>query len=513
MSDEKIEGIGEQKKSMQDIIDMMQAQIQVAGSVTASSSVEAPTGKPVDPGLRMVDGTKKGVIATANAGNAPISLDPPSANKASPERVVALLQADADSLSRVESQKRQEENAVAFEKKYAGQKKLIWNEVEKNKDADGEAASTKVFRWVGVAAAIAGALIASFATGGAAVGLIVGAAMALATAIAEESGGVKAMEKAISQALQKNNGMSKKEADAAAGYISQAVMTAVQMVGTLGAGAATTATENAAKEVAKVGMNVAAKSAVGNMATKAAETAVKTAESAVKTAQETLKGAQEALKAAKDVGGEVLKTAENAVKDAEKALESAQKSLESAQTIQSKVTDAVKNVAKETEETLKKAADEGVEITQKHAKEAVDDATRELSDKLVDGLAKNDPLRADINGMMGKVQSEATDQLTKLERYNFVQMGGKVANTILSAAQAGVGVKEDANETKKQNDIEVLQMEEEIVEEEMGDFNKKLSAEYESGNKSTKRIENLMDSVIRMIDSHEESLRETTLWA
>ena len=518
MSDEKIEGIGEKKKSMQDIIDMMQAQIQASASVTAGSSVDAPTGKPADPGLRMVNGPKKGVIATANAGNSPIQLDPPrNTNKASAERVVVMLQAKADSQARVESQKRQEGNAVAFAKKYASQKNLIWNQVAKDDSADGESASTKAFRWIMVAAQIAAAIIASVATGGAAVGLIVGAAMALATAIAEESGGTKALKDVISLSLQQNNGMTKKEADAAAGQITDTVLAVVQTVASCGAGAAANASESAAKEVIKVGMNEAARGAVSKAATEATGAAVKSAESAVKAAEGTLKGAQEALKGAKEIGGEALKTAEQAVKDAQTALNSAQKTLESAKEFQGQVKGALNEIAEEAKEAIKKAADDGVEIVQKNATEAVDNACTALTDKLTAGLKDTDPAKlakveTSIKNTLGNIQRDTTDLMTKAEKIAKIEKGLDMVGKAVQTAKGAVNLSDRVNQIKTKNEVEVLKAQEEVAQTDMEGFNEKLSAEYETEKKSFNRISNLMDTVVQMADSHEKSLQEATMW-
>ena len=520
MNDEiEVGAIGEKKKSMQDIIDMMQAQIQASGSVTAGSSVGALAGKPADPGLRMVNGPKKGVMATASAGNALIQLDPPrNTNKASAERVVVMLQAKADSLARVESQKRQEENAVAFEKKYANQRTLIWSEVSKDTSADGESASTKAFRWIMVAAQMAAAIIASVASGGAAVGLIVGAAMALATAIAEESGGTKALKDVISLSLQQNNGMSKKDADAAAGQITDTVLAVVQTVASCGAGAAANASESAAKEVIKVGMNEAARSAVNKAATEATSAAVKTAESAVKTAEGTLKGAQEALKGAKEIGGEALKTAEQAVKDAQTALNSAQKALESAKEFQGQVKSAINEIAKETENALKKAADDGIEIVQKNATEAVDDAYTALTGKLTAGLKDTDPAKlaqveTSIKNTLGNVQRDTTDLMTRAEKVAKIEKGLDMVGKAVKTAKGAVNLSDQVKQIKTQNEVEVLKAQEEVAQSDMEGFNEKLSAEYETEKKSFNRISNLMDNVVRMADSHEKSLQEATMWA
>ena len=87
--------------------------------------------------------------------------------------------------------------------------KSIDKQVAEARNQGDESPLTKAFRWIGVAAAMATATIASIASGGATTGLIIAAATALATAIGEEAGAFQAIEKEISKSLQENQGMSK----------------------------------------------------------------------------------------------------------------------------------------------------------------------------------------------------------------------------------------------------------------------------------------------------------------
>lgn len=446
MNDE-IEAInGTRKKSMQEIIDLMQAQAFAPDAMTANAPVSAPNrGFGVE--LTVRKGSSAVVPTADGATPAPANLPVNADIRALMERAVAHLQLETDLASNELSQKRLEQNAAAYEKKHQTQMNAIDKQVAEARKQGDETALTKAFRWIGVAAATATATIASIASGGAATGLIVAAATALATAIGEESGGFKAIEKEISKSLQENQNMSKKDADEAAGYITMAISAAVQMAGDITGGFLTTAPEKVADAMIEEGTKVAANSVVGNMA--------------MKTAGELGEAAQET----------VMK--------------------------------ATEEIAKATEKAAEKAAAEGTKIVEKGVSEAVDIATAELSDKLVELGMKT----GDVEKVMNGVKDNATKLMGTAEQIAKVQKAMFAVNAVISTAQTSGNTAENVQGIHKQREMRELDALQELAQTEEQRFLQKLSAENETLERIRKKTQDLQDSVIAMAQSRENSLQ------
>lgn len=454
--DDTIEAIGGKKKSMQEIIDQMQAQMRLQSFASDSVSGGAPvaaaeTGS--DEGLRIVKGAKNGGVMSVSDMENP-SIDGPNlpANadvKGLMERVVLHLQVETDNAANELSQKKLEQNAAAFAKKHAAQLKNIDAQVAKSRGAEGESALTKAFRWIGVAAAMATAVIASVASGGAATGLIIAAATALASAIGEESGGFKAIEKEISKSLQKDQGMTKKDADAAAGYITQAISMAVQMAGDISGACLTTAPEKAANTIVREGMEVAAKDTVSDMA----------------------------LKTARGMGEEVA----------------------------DKVAKAANEVSKDMKEAMKEAAKAGTKIEEMGVTEAVDGAVGKLSDKL---LAKGLSAEVANEVMAGVNKADATQLLTTANQIAKVEKVMKFVDFGVSALQSGGGFYEQIKRDGQQREMRELEAVQQIVDAQQQQFLQRLSMENEEVQKIQQRVQNLQDSVVQMAQSRENAAQE-----
>lgn len=455
---EAIEAIGEKKKSVQDIMAQMQAQYLAMDAVSAGAPV-AGVGAANDEGIRIVKGGQKSGVMSANDNgsidigkpNLPVNADV----RALMERAIAHIQLETNQASNELSQKRLEQNAAAYEKKHETQLKSIDKQVAEARKQGDESPLTKAFRWIGVAAAMATAVIASVASGGAATGLIVAAATALATAIGEESGAFKAIEKEISKSLQENQGMSKKDADAAAQYITMAITTAVQMAGDITGSFLTTAQEKVASTMIEEGSKVAANSVVGDMA----------------------------LDVAKEIGDETMKDA---------------------------VLKTTEEVAKATEKAAEKAAEQGVKIAEKSVPEAVKDAMNDFTKELELNLAKVD-VSADkvqklVDGVKG-IEEKATQLMSTAEKIAKVQKAMFVVNAAISVAETSGSTAENVQGINKQREMRELDALQEIAQAEEQRFLQKLSAENETADRLRKKVQDLQDSVIAMAQSREDSLQ------
>ena len=453
-----IEAIGEKKKSVQDIMAQMQAQYLAMDAVSAGASVSRVSAEN-DEGLRIVKGGKKSGVMSANDNgsidigkpNLPVNADV----RALMERAIAHIQLETNLASNELSQKRLEQNAAAYEKKHETQLKSIDKQVAEARKQGDESPLTKAFRWIGVAAAMATAVIASVASGGAATGLIVAAATALATAIGEESGAFKAIEKEISKSLQENQGMSKKDADAAAQYITMAITTAVQMAGDITGSFLTTAQEKVASTMIEEGTKVAANSVVGDMA----------------------------LDVAKEIGDE---------------------------TVQKAVMKTTEEVAKATEKAAEKAAEQGVKIAEKSVPEAVKDAMNDFTKELELNLAKVD-VSADkvqklVDGVKG-IEEKATQLMSTAEKIAKVQKAMFVVNAAISVAETSRSTAENVQGINKQREMRELDALQEIAQAEEQRFLQKLSAENETADRLRKKVQDMQDSVIAMAQSREDSLQ------
>ena len=136
--------------------------------------------------------------------------------------------------------KKNNQTRRAYENKLLGQ--IISLRAQQNNLPNGTDAGEvvgKVFKGIGVALSILGAVLVSVASGGAASGLIAAAAIGLASFIADVSGGYEAMQKEISKSLQENNGYSKEEADRKAGFISMGIQFAVDIAASIAGGVST----------------------------------------------------------------------------------------------------------------------------------------------------------------------------------------------------------------------------------------------------------------------------------
>lgn len=456
---EAIEAIGEKKKSVQDIMAQMQAQYLAMDAVSAGAPV-AGVGAANDEGIRIVNGGRKSGVMSANDSGT-IIIDKPNlaANadvRALMERAIAHIQLETNLASNELSQKRFEQNAAAYEKKHETQLKSIDKQVAEARTQGDESALTKAFRWIGVAAAMATATIASIASGGAASGLIVAAATALATAIGEESGAFKAIEKEISKSLQENQGMSKKDADEAAGYITMAISTAVQMAGDITGSFLTTAQEKAAGTMIEEGTKVAANSVVGDMA----------------------------LDVAKEIGDE---------------------------TVQKAVVKTADDVAKATEKAAEKAAEQGVKIAEKSVPEAVDEAigdfTKTLKTNLQEAGIGAEKIQRMMDGVSG-LKDKVTELMSTAEKIAKVQKAMFVVNAAVSVAETSGSTAENVQGIDKQREMRELDALQEIAQTEEQRFLQKLSAENETADRLRKKVQDMQDSVIAMAQSREDSLQQ-----
>ena len=455
---EAIEAIGEKKKSVQDIMTQMQAQYLAMDAVSAGAPV-AGVGAANDEGIRIVKGGQKSGVMSANDNgsidigkpNLPVNADV----RALMERAIAHIQLETNQASNELSQKRLEQNAAAYEKKHETQLKSIDKQVAEARKQGDESPLTKAFRWIGVAAAMATAVIASVASGGAATGLIVAAATALATAIGEESGAFKAIEKEISKSLQENQGMSKKDADAAAQYITMAITTAVQMAGDITGSFLTTAPEKVAGTMVEAGTKVAANSVVGDMA----------------------------LDVAKEIGDE---------------------------TVQKAVMKTTEEVAKATEKAAEKAAEQGVKIAEKSVSEAVNEAVTDLKAGLERNLAQSGIGAEKVQKLMdgvNDIEEKATKLMSTAEKIAKVQKWMSVANAVFSVAETSGSTALNVQGINKQREMRELDALQEIAQAEEQRFLQKLSAENETVDRLRKKTQDLQDSVIAMAQSREDSLQ------
>ena len=456
---EAIEAIGEKKKSVQDIMAQMQAQYLAMDAVSAGAPV-AGVRATNDEGIRIVKGGRKSGVMSANDNgsieigkpNLPVNADV----RALMERAIAHIQLETDQTSNELSQKRLEQNAAAYEKKHETQLKSIDKQVAEARKQGDESPLTKAFRWIGVAAAMATATIASIASGGAASGLIVAAATALATAIGEESGAFKAIEKEISKSLQENQGMSKKDADAAAGYITMAITTAVQMAGDITGSFLTTAPEKVAGTMIEAGTKVAANSVVGDMA----------------------------LDVAKEIGDGAAKNA---------------------------VLKTTNEVAKATEKAAEKAAEQGIKIAEKGVPEAVEEAVNDFTKELERNLAQSGIGAEKVQKLMdgvNDIKEKATKLMGTAEKIATVQKAMSVANAVVSAAQTSGSTALNVKGLNKQREMRELDALQEIAQAEEQRFLQKLSAENETVDRLRKKTQDLQDSVIAMVQSRENSLQQ-----
>lgn len=150
------------------------------------------------------------------------------------DREIEFLGVENDEKTFETSLKQNKFIRVTFGKKHADQVKTIRDNAHQMPDGtDPSKVIGLVFKGIGVAMAFLHAALVTAATGGAAVGLFIAAGMALAAFIADVSGGFEEMQKAISKSLQENNGMSKEDADAAAGYISMGIQLAFEIATTV----------------------------------------------------------------------------------------------------------------------------------------------------------------------------------------------------------------------------------------------------------------------------------------
>ena len=453
-----IEAIGEKKKSVQDIMAQMQAQYLAMDAVSAGAPV-ASVSAGNDEGLRIVKGGKKsGVMSASDNGsidigkpNLPVNADV----RALMERAIAHIQLETNQASNELSQKRLEQNAAAYEKKHETQLKSIDKQVAEARKQGDESPLTKAFRWIGVAAAMATAVIASVASGGAATGLIVAAATALATAIGEESGAFKAIEKEISKSLQENQGMSKKDADEAASYITMAITTAVQMAGDITGSFLTTAPEKVAGTMVEAGTKVAANSVVGDMA----------------------------KDVAKEIGDE---------------------------TVQKAVMKTTEEVARATEKAAEKAAEQGVKIAEKSVSEAVNEAVTDLKAGLERNLAQSGIGAEKVQKLMdgvNDIEEKAKKLMSTAEKIAKVQKWMSVANAVFSVAETSGSTALNVKDLNKQREMRELDALQEIAQAEEQRFLQKLSAENETVDRLRKKVQDMQDSVIAMAQSREDSLQ------
>ena len=469
-----IEAIGEKKKSVQDIMAQMQAQYLAMDAVSAGASV-ASVSAGNDEGLRIVKGGKKSGVMSANDESLPI--DKPNLPvyvdvKGLMERVVLHLQAETDNAANELAQKKLEQNAAAFAKKHEAQLKNIDTQVAKSRGAEGESALTKAFRWIGVAAAMIAAVAASVASGGAATGLIIAAATALAAAIGEESGGFKAMEKAISKSLQENQGMTKKDADAAAGYISQAIVMAVQVAGDIAGGCLTTAPEKAAKTIVREGVKVAAKDTVSGMA----------------------------FKTAKGMGEKATEAVTKATKEVAKDLQKAAKEVAEAGT------KAANEVAADVQKVATETAEAGTKAEKLDMSKVVDDIVEKLNDKLVSagGLTADEAKKV----MDGVNKSDVVKLLETANKIAPAMKALNVMNIAVSIAQSGYGFSEQLKQDGKQRELRELDAVQQVVDAQQQQLLQSLSMENENIQKIQQRIQNMQDSIVQLAQSRENAAQE-----
>ena len=331
MEDDMIEAIGgKRKKSVQDIFaDFQRAQgLEQTSDVAQGASVAAAANVNANVLSNNSVQLSQGIsLANSSSENGQIPIPAPDGSKGTNfraliERWVMRTKLDTALVNQSLSQDRLQQNAEAAEWNQKKLMELIEKQVRAAIDSGKESPVTKAFRWIGVAAALFTATLSSIASGGATTGLVVAAAAALALAIGEESGAFKAIEKKISESLQKEQGMTKKDADEAAGYIVQAIQLAIQVAGDIAGGFLKCAPEEAAKKIASEGMKVVANSTVGDLALKNAAKL----------------GTEEAAK----------------VKDI--------------------VQEAVSNVAERTQKILQEAAEKGIKITDETVEKATETA-------------------------------------------------------------------------------------------------------------------------------------------
>ena len=150
------------------------------------------------------------------------------------DREVEFIEAEHNEKSFETSLKQNKFVRLGFEKKHVALiRDIVWKSRQIPDGTDPGRIVGLIFKGIGVAMAFLHAALVTAATGGAAVGLFVAASMALVSFVADASGGFEEMQKAISKSLQENNGMSKTDADAAAGYISMGIQLAFEIATTV----------------------------------------------------------------------------------------------------------------------------------------------------------------------------------------------------------------------------------------------------------------------------------------
>lgn len=156
------------------------------------------------------------------------------------EKLIAFLQLDNEerqaemAKSRIESQK----DSMAAEHKERMDK--IDESIKKMEDAAKSRLANRIFGWIGAIVAVAAAVVACVVTGGAAAAFAVaGAAVAVGALIASETGLTDKITEAIADSLQKDQGMSKTDAQLAASLIINLSIMAISLgcsIGGLAAG-------------------------------------------------------------------------------------------------------------------------------------------------------------------------------------------------------------------------------------------------------------------------------------
>ena len=461
MEDDMIEAIGgKRKKSVQDIFaDFQRAQgLEQTPDVAQGASVAAAAN--VNANLisnNSVRLSKSVSSANSVSENGQIPIAPPKQSegqnfRALIERWVMRTKLETALANQSLSQARLQQNAEATEWSHEKQFMLIEKQVDDAAKSEKEAPLTKVSRWLGAASALFTATLSSIASGGATTGLVIAAAAALAMAIGEESGAFKAIEREISKTLQKEQGMSKKDADEAAGYIMQAIQLAMQVAGDIAGGYLKSASEETAKKIASEGMKVVANSTVGDLA----------------------------LENAAKLGTE----------DAAKVKEIVQK--------------AVSNVAEKTQKIMQEAAEKGVKIAdetvEKAAETAVHDLTAELRKLKLD--------KATIEKVMSGVEKDATAVLKPANTILQIQKWMNRVGDLVGVARSGWNTSDEVNQFYEQKEMQKVDASLESTEAEKQLFLQKFSAENDTLERSQNQVNELEDAVIEMAQSTEDSRRQ-----
>jgi len=161
---------------------------------------------------------------TMGSTNVP-ALDNPGDSKqvaANLEKLVSYLELDNEDRQTEMAKERLELQKDTLDSEHGNRMKDINKSLEKMRDAEAASKWSRAFSWIGAIVAIAAAVALTICTGGvgvAAAFAIAGAVLSVTSLTLNETGAMDKITGALSESLQNNQGMSKKDADLAASLI------------------------------------------------------------------------------------------------------------------------------------------------------------------------------------------------------------------------------------------------------------------------------------------------------